>query len=118
MAAENDIVLIYMEEKPLVFARIEAIAADHKPDWYHVDLLFLQIPLQVVTWILKDAYINGEPYTMGGQSMRLELVKSPALPAPVDADAAPPADKETGKRPPGTASGGKIISLADMKKSR
>lgn len=31
MTAEKDIVLIYLEEKPLVFARIEDIAADHKP---------------------------------------------------------------------------------------
>jgi hypothetical protein len=33
MASEQDIVLIYMEDKPLVFARIEDIQADHKPGW-------------------------------------------------------------------------------------
>ena len=53
MAMENDIVLIYMEDQPLVFARVESILPDSKPDWYHISLLLLQIPLQVTTWILK-----------------------------------------------------------------
>jgi hypothetical protein len=59
MAVENDLVLIYFEEKPLAFARIESILPDSKKNWYHVKLLLLQIPLQVVTWILKDVYISG-----------------------------------------------------------
>ena len=57
MAAENDIVLIYYEENPLAFARIESILPDARPDWYHVKLLLLQVPPQVVTWILRDIYI-------------------------------------------------------------
>jgi len=77
MAAENDIVLIYYEENPLVFARIESILPDAKPDWYHVRLLLLQVPPQVVTWILRDIYINGEPFTMDDKKMRLEQVESP-----------------------------------------
>ena len=32
MATENDLVLIYLEDKPLSFARIEDISADSKPD--------------------------------------------------------------------------------------
>ena len=56
MTVENDIVLIYFEDKPLTFARIESILPDSKKDWYHVKLLLLQIPVQVVTWILKDVY--------------------------------------------------------------
>ena len=39
MAEEKDLVLIYFEDKPLSFARIEGIEPDHKPDWYHVHLL-------------------------------------------------------------------------------
>ncbi len=37
----------------------------------------LQIPLQTVTWILKDAYINGEEFQMNGQRMRLETIHPP-----------------------------------------
>ena len=50
MATENDIVLIHFEDQPLSFARIESILPDDKPDWYHVKLLMLQVPLQVVTF--------------------------------------------------------------------
>ena len=65
MTTVNDIVLIYMENSPLVFARVEAIEPDIKPDWYHIKLLMLQVPLQVVTWILRDTYIGGATFTMG-----------------------------------------------------
>ena len=77
MATENDIVLIHFEDKPLSFARIEKILPDNKPDWYHVKLLMLQIPLQVVTWILRDRYITGDEFTMNGKQMRLELIVCP-----------------------------------------
>jgi hypothetical protein len=105
MAVENDLVLIHYEDKPLSFARIEEILADHKPDWYHVRLLLLQAPLQEVTWILRTAYINGESFTMEGKKMRLELVKRPSKQPPAPAEASRSAKE-----------GGKVISLASMKK--
>lgn len=77
MAVENDIVLVYLEDSPVFFARIEAIWADIKKDWYNVELLVLQIPLRTVVWILKDIYINGDEFFMGGKKMRLELVEAP-----------------------------------------
>ena len=107
MTVENDIVLIYMEDKPMTFARVESIEADHKPDWYHVKLLLLQIPLQVVTWILRDVYIEGEPYSMGGKTMRLEKVTCPPDP---DSD-----DEDTTSEDQ-APSNGNVISLADLKK--
>ena len=77
MAVENDLVLIHHEDQPVLFARIEEILPDAKPDWYHVKLLLLQIPPQVVTWILRDIYIDGQEFTMNSQRMRLEKVVSP-----------------------------------------
>ena len=77
MATINDVVLIYFEDKPLIFARIEDISPDVKKDWYLVKLLILQVPLQVVTWILKEAYINGSEFTMNEKRMRLEKVECP-----------------------------------------
>jgi hypothetical protein len=102
MADINDIVLIHMQDEPQAFARIEAIEPDIKRGWYHVSLLVLQIPLAVVTWILRDAYINGETFTMDGKPMRLEKVVSPL-------------EK---KAPPETSGDtkGKIIALKDLKK--
>ena len=77
MADVNDLVLIYFEDKPLSFARIEEILPDSKPDWYHVKLLMLQIPPQFVTWILRDVYIDGAEFTMNEKRMRLEKVECP-----------------------------------------
>jgi hypothetical protein len=109
MAAENDIVLIYFEDKPLTFARIEEISPDHKPGWYHVKLLMLQVPLQVATWILRDSYIDGGEFTMNGKRMRLEKVRTPEEP-PVSGDSPEPpiASRDS--------AGAKVISLADLKK--
>ena len=77
MAVKNDIVLVYYEDQPVFFARIEDISPDNKKDWYHIRLLVLQVPLQTVTWILKDEYINGGEFTMGGKRMRIETVEAP-----------------------------------------
>ena len=112
MAKENDIILIYIEDQPLSFARIEEILADSKADWYHVRLLLLNVPLQVVTWILKDVYINGEEFTMNGKRMRLEEVQAPEEAETADIleepDKGGPADNRS--------SGGKVISFKDLKK--
>lgn len=109
MAAEHDIVLVHFEDKPLTFARIESISPDHKPGWYHVKLLMLQVPLQVVTWILRDAYIDGGEFTMNGKRMRLERVQAPEEPPVSEQPPQPPA---AGRE----AAGAKVISLADLKK--
>ncbi len=71
----NDVVLIYFDEKPSIFARIEAIEPDVKKGWYQISLLLLTIPTQNVTWILRDEYIDGKPFTMGGKPVRLEAVE-------------------------------------------
>ncbi len=122
MAQENDIVLIYLEEKPISFARVEAIRPDVKKDWFQIKLLMLQIPLQAVTWILKDLYINGEEFFMGGKKMKLEVVTCPDetnLPAEDD-PVVPKEDK--GPDEPGVekkeSETAKIISFADMKKAK
>ena len=109
MAGENDIVLIYFEDKPLAFARIEGIEPDYKPNWYHVRLLLLQTPVQVVTWILRDAYIDGGEFTMNGKRMRLEKVQVPK-------EAAAPETLPESKAPARDTAGAKVISLADLKK--
>lgn len=104
--AEKDLVLIHYEDKPLAFARVEAIEPDHKPGWHHVSLLMLQVPVQVVTWILRDAYIDGAPFTMNGKRMRLEKVVSPYRRA---ATPAAPAKE---------SNGAKVIAFAPAKKEK
>jgi spermidine synthase len=95
--------------RPQAFARIEAIEPDIKRGWYHVHLLLLQIPLTVVTWILRVAYINGETFTMEGKPIRLEKVVAPqGIDKP---EKEPPSENGTGGNPKS-----KVISLKDLKK--
>lgn len=107
MAKENDVVLIYFEDQPLTFARIEDIAPDIKKDWYHIKMLLLQVPLQVVTWILRDAYINGTEFTMNGKRMRIEKVVCPQEPEIEEEKKEERQKKSTDQ---------KVISLVDLKK--
>jgi hypothetical protein len=79
MTTIGDVVLIYREEEPAFFARIEDISADRKPDWYQVRLLVLQVPLQETSWILREEYINGEAFTIDNQSIRIEKVTGAEL---------------------------------------
>ena len=97
MNSEGDVILVYYQDKPAGYGRIEAIKPDIKKDWYQITLLLLSIPAQTVTWILRDEYINGAVFTMGGQEMRLEKVEK------VTADSEDPEEiseqKGRGKRP-------------------
>ena len=115
MATEKDIVLIYLEDQPMAFARIEDITADVKPGWYVVKLLFLQIPMDVTHWILRDSYIDGAEFTMNGKKMRLEKVVCPeeAIVVPLDEEKKPA--KKTAKKQEKTEGkdGGQVISLSD-----
>jgi hypothetical protein len=104
----GDLVLIYFENAPAMFARIEDIHADARPGWYHVDLLMLQRPIQITTWILRDAYIGGAEFTMDGHRIRLEKVISPKKAGL----AAVPRDPEK----PKSKSDARVISFNDLKR--
>jgi hypothetical protein len=106
------------------FARVEDILPDSKPGWFHIKLLMLQVPLQVVSWILRDAYIEGDEFTMNGNRMRLEKVVSPEeidLPAEIlqeselnENDVEEVASGSTATPKPVSA---KVISLTDRKRT-
>ena len=112
MPKENDLVLIYLEDQPLSYARIEDILPDSKPDWYHVKLLLLQIPPRIVTWILRDVYIGGDEFTMQGKRMRLEEVVVPKEPQYLDLKKEQKEKIELEKN----AENAKVISFSDHKK--
>lgn len=117
MADINDVILIYLEDAPIFFARVESIVPDPKKDWYQITLLMLQIPLQKVTWILRDNYINGDEFQMSGKRMRVETVKAPKDAPPFSGGKNPGAKKNTSSGSPEPNQGtGNIISFADLKK--
>jgi hypothetical protein len=110
MPTTGDVVLIYCEEQPAFFARIEDISSDRKRDWYQVRLLVLQVPLTEVLWILRDEYINGEAFTMNGRRIRIERVTRPQGPGPESL----PSDRDLGKKDVPVKD--KVISIFDRKR--
>jgi hypothetical protein len=111
MATIGDVVLIYCEEQPAFFARIEDISSDRKRDWYQVKLLVLQIPLTEALWILRDEYINGEAFTMDGRGIRIEKVTGPQGPKPESL----PSDSDFRKKD--APVNDKVISIFDRKRT-
>lgn len=118
MATIKDIVLIHLEDSPVSFARVESILPDPKKDWYQIKLLMLQVPLQVVTWILKDEYINGDEFHMNGKKMKLQTVECPVeeLPMPAPKDSlVDPSNAELAPPKKTDPTDAQIISFADLK---
>lgn len=113
MANISDLVLVYVDEKPGFYARIEEIEPDVKPGWWQVKLLVLTFPLQVFTWILDDSQVEGNDFTMGGTPLRLENVISP-----VEQDRAEEekAEKERVLKERKDFGAPKVISLQDRRK--
>jgi hypothetical protein len=110
MAGIGDVVLIHFEEEPSFFARIDSIEPDIKKGWFHVKLLILAIPLTTVTWILREEYLNGAPFTMEGNPLRIEPVR------PLDADSYEREDKTDMPEGTRTAKGSKVVPFAKPKK--
>ena len=118
MVEPGDLVLVYMEGNPAFFARVEDITADFKPQWYQVKLLVLQIPLMVITWILRRSYIEGDEFTMGGRPVKVVKVVSPeevaeAVESKSQEPAATPEPTGEAPEPPKKA---KVLSFADRRK--
>ncbi len=113
----SDIVLVYLNDSPAFFARIEAIEQDIKPEWWQVKLLVLEVPLKTVDWILRDAYIQGDQFTMGGTPVRIEKIP-PYAESKLNESENPLATvfeqvKPKPPKAPGSKPKGQVISLAD-----
>jgi hypothetical protein len=70
------------------------------------------MPLQVVNWILRDVYINGDEFTMNGKKMRLELVESPEKKTSEEKEETAKISKKNNS----VNSDSNVISLQDLKK--
>ena len=98
MMHEGEVVLIYHEDQPAVFARVESIQPDIKKGWYQVTLLLLAIPKREIAWILRDSYMDGDPFTIGGKQLRIEEVKGTTANRGQGDPFAPAKEKSPGKR--------------------
>ena len=110
----GDIVLIYRKKEPVAYARVEEILADIKPGWWQIRLLVLHPPAQEATWILREEYIDGGDFTMGGEPVRLERLAPPQPAEPVVEEPEPLADDPT----PEDKGGGKVVSLSRRRNKR
>jgi len=93
MTTIGDVVEVYYKEKPAFFARIDSITPDIKKNWFMVELLILTTPLRKVTWTLREEYINGVPFTMEGNEIRIEAI----TPLPIEKDSGDSPEKPTNK---------------------
>ncbi len=79
----GELVLIYFDNTPTIYARIEEMRPDRKKGWWQMALLLLTIPAQPLTWILDEDQVRGADFTMQGNPMRIErLAQTTAAAAP------------------------------------
>ncbi|MCB2185793.1 MAG: hypothetical protein KQJ78_05205 [Deltaproteobacteria bacterium] len=112
LTSPGDVLLLHHKGSPVGYARVEEITADVKPGWWQIRLLILSLPQSEVTWILREEYIDGAEFTMGGEAMRLERLPSPAPQEPAAGEESPedlPPEPEGG-------GGGKVFTLRSKKK--
>jgi hypothetical protein len=79
MRTIGDLVAIYIDNKPSVYARIENIEPDIKRHWYQVKFLFLGFPPQEMTWILKEEYLEGSSFTMKDVPIQIMPIEKPGF---------------------------------------
>jgi hypothetical protein len=102
MTGPKDLVLIYVENQPVFFARIENITSDIKPAWVRMKFLILQVPVFLGEWILLPEYIQGEEFIMGGKKIRIEKVEVP----------------KDDREPLPTKQEGKVFSIVDRRRKK
>ncbi len=105
MTGIGDVVAIYIDDKPSVYARVEEITQDIKPHWFQVRLLFLSFPLQETTWILKRDYLDGSPFTMKEIPMKIVPLARPGTGV-----------REIPSKP--LSEPGEVISIEQMRKKK
>jgi hypothetical protein len=100
----GDVILVYLEDQPAFFGRIEDVIPDIKPGWVRLKFLILQIPPTLGEWILRPDYVQGDEFSMGGRKVKIEKVI-----APVEVQEPDPDSESSGSR--------KVIPLRKERKS-
>lgn len=69
---ENDVCIIYVNDLPQGFIRIESIESDIKPGWYSVKFIELLFPIKVNTWKIDEEHLKGADINMKGFTFKLQ----------------------------------------------
>lgn len=75
MIKENDVCIIYVNDLPQGFIRIESIEPDSKPSWYNVQFIELLFPLRVTKWKIDEEHLKGADINMKGFKFNLQLLE-------------------------------------------
>jgi len=89
----GDVILVYIEDQPAFFGRVEDLILDSKPGWVRFKFLILQIPPTLGEWILRPEYVQGNEFSMDGRKMRIEKIV-----APVEIQEPEPEPESTGSK--------------------
>ena len=98
-----EVVLVFINEEPAFFARVENVKPDIKKKWWQLTLLMLTIPLKTIQWKLDDDQMRGHPFTMKSVPMQIRRVERP------QEEYAPPSHETK----PENNSSSNVISLFD-----
>ena len=107
MFSVGEVVLVYIDNEPSFFARIENIEPDRKKNWWQMSFLILSIPLKSMTWILDDEQMRGQPFTMNSVPMQIKKVEAP------EAEHFRDQEKRVAEESEMKGDGGNIVSMFD-----
>ncbi len=88
------VLLVAKEPQMLVYAMVMDIERDQtrKDEWWHLHMQVLTVPLQPLTWTLRQEQFTGkEIFTMGGEE---RFVKAVQLKVPTPPTPEPPSQKK------------------------
>ena len=103
----GEVILVYIDNEPGFFARVESIEPDRKKNWWQMSFLILSVPLKTMTWILDDEQMRGQPFTMNSVPMQIKRVETP------EAEHLRDEQKRTAAEDRVKGEGGNIISMFD-----
>lgn len=103
MFQSGEVLLVYMNDEPIFFVRVESVEPDIKKGWWQLSLLILALPLKTITWKLDSDQMRGQIFTMKGVPVNIQRVK------------APDTEKESKSSNLESSSNGNVVSLFDTK---
>lgn len=107
MRSVGDIVAIYFDNKPSIYARVEMITPDIKPHWYQVRFLFLSFPPQEATWTLREEYVEGSEFRMKDIPIKIIPLAKPGI-----------NDQSLLQKTPKKSGNGEVLSFDNFRKKK
>ena len=104
MFSAGQVIIVYVDDEPGFFARVERVQPDRKKGWWQLTFLMLAIPLKSMSWVLDDEQMRGQPFTMNEVAMQIKQVEAPEEDYFRDAETKTAKDKED-------LNGGNVISM-------